>query len=277
MPELPEVETVKEALKRKLLGKKIQEVLVRYPKVIENVPIETFQAKLVNETFQNITRRGKWILFELDHVSLLSHLRMEGKYHFKELDCPYEKHEHVIFTLSDGVQMRYHDTRKFGKMLLFENAELPNAKPFMELGLEPWDPSLTPRYLQDCYKHRTLPIKTVLLDQKIIAGIGNIYANEILFRTHISPFQCCSELTEKQLEQLIIQTKLVLEEAIQMGGTTVHSYTSEEGVHGRFQQNLYVHGKKNQPCSICGTLIKKEMVGQRGTYYCPNCQKQGIH
>jgi formamidopyrimidine-DNA glycosylase len=169
--------------------------------------------------------------------------------------------------------MRFHDTRKFGKMYLLKKDELLVRKPLSELGLEPFDEHLNRAYLRQKYLHKSLPIKTVLLDQQIIVGIGNIYADEILFLAHINPYRKAKSLKLKELELIIDNTKKVLTKAIALGGTTIRSYVSLDNKKGAFQDELMVHGRVNQPCKICGTLIKKEFIGGRGSYYCPTCQK----
>jgi formamidopyrimidine-DNA glycosylase len=158
-------------------------------------------------------------------------------------------------------------------MHLIEKDKINIIGPFLEMGLEPWDKSLTIEYLKDKYSKKRLPIKTVLLDQSIIVGIGNIYADEILFLCKLNPQKRTCDLKEKDLENIIKYTKEVLEEAIKMGGTTIRTYSSSEGVHGRFQQNLKVHNKKGSNCPNCNTLIDKITVNGRGTFYCPKCQK----
>lgn len=274
MPELPEVETVKETLKRKILKKQIEYVVVRYPSIIESPTTEEFCTKLEGQTLNDIKRLGKWLIFELDEYYLLSHLRMEGKYFLKKREEEYNKHEHVIFQFTDKTDLRYQDTRKFGRMLLVEKDKLQEARPIKELGLEPWDHHLTVNYLKEKYRKKTLPIKTVILDQSIITGIGNIYADEILFLSHIHPLTKVNLLENESLEQIILNTKITLEKAIREGGTTIRSYTSDLGVTGRFQNELYVHCKEGERCSVCGDTIVKIRVGGRGTYYCPTCQKE---
>ncbi len=274
MPELPEVETVKETLKRKVLGKEIKDVKVIYSKIIENMDGDEFSQKLVGERINDITRRGKWLVFHLDHYCLLSHLRMEGKYFLKNISDEITKHQHVVFNFTDDTSLRYADTRKFGRMYLVPKSELESAKPFQELGLEPWDKRLNHQYLKEIYKSKRLPIKTVILDQGIITGIGNIYADEILFLSGINPFTPCNELAEKDLDNIIKNTRKTLEKAISEGGTTIRSYTSDEGVTGLFQNNLYVHCRANEKCLKCHSIIEKTRIGGRGTYYCPNCQKK---
>lgn len=273
MPELPEVETVKESLKLKLIGKKILSATVYHDNIIEypNVPI--FCTQIAGQQIQGMDRYGKWLIFILEDYYLLSHLRMEGKYFFRNPKEKRNKHEHVIFALDDGTELRYMDVRKFGKMHLIKKEQINEKGPFLGMGLEPWDNDLTIDYLKEKYRQKKLPIKSTLLDQSIIVGIGNIYANEILFLSHINPLKKTNTLAEKEINQIIINTRQVLEKAIAKGGTTIRSYTSVDGVHGLFQQELYVHNQENHPCKKCNTPILKIKVGGRGTYYCPNCQK----
>ena len=269
MPELPEVETVKETLKRQVLNKTIKDVIVNYDKMLENISSNDFIKKIKNQTIIDIKRKGKWLLFELNDYYLLSHLRMEGKYFIKNKDDEVTKHQHIIFIFDDGKQLRYNDTRKFGRMYLLDKKDAFDRKPLNELGYEPWDLNID--YLKDKLKNKKLPIKTVLLDQSIIAGIGNIYDDEILFLSKLNPYKKANELTDKDLENIIIYSKITLEKAIKLGGTTIKSYTSSEGVHGRFQNELLVHTKLN--CPECGSTLKKEKINGRTTYYCSNCQK----
>lgn len=271
MPELPEVETVKNGLKQKVLNKKITDCHVLYSGIIAYPEKEEFIKNIKNQTIHDIQRRGKFILFVLDEYYLISHLRMEGKYFIKSAEEPLNKHDHVIFTLDGKIELRYNDTRKFGKMHLVKKEELDNT-PLNKLGLEPWDEHLTPSYLKQKVNKKKA-IKTILLDQSVITGIGNIYADEILFLSKINPETYGCNLTTKKLQALIDNTKITLEKAIAAGGTTIHTYTAVDGIHGRFQQSLLVHGKKDAPCPVCQTKIIKTVVNGRGTYYCPKCQK----
>src|SRR5574344_2179430 len=238
MPELPEVETVKETLKKQVLNKTIKDVDVYYSKIIEYPGLDEFKKQIKGQKINDILRRGKWLMFKLDDYYLLSHLRMEGRYYIKH-DEDILPHEHVVFHLDDCT-LRYLDTRKFGRMYL-----------------EP---------IKDVYN-----IKTVLLDQTIITGIGNIYDDEILFMSHINPYRSVNTLTDTNLKDIITNTRIVLEHAIKLGGTTIRTYESSEGVHGRFQNELLVHGK--EVCPICGDKITKVYINGRGTYYCETCQK----
>lgn len=273
MPELPEVETVKNTLKPRLIRKKITDIKIYHDNIIEYPSVSEFSKKIINQTINDMSRYGKWLIFILDDYYLLSHLRMEGKYFFKEEKDELLKHEHVVITLDNKEELRYHDVRKFGKMLLIEKDKIKEIGPLIELGYEPWDNKLDINYLKEKYSKKKLPIKTVLLDQSIITGIGNIYADEILFLSRINPEKSSNTLNESELEKIIKNTKIVLEDAIKQGGSTIRSYTSVDGVHGLFQQKLNVHTKEKEPCPICKTTIVKIKVGGRGTYYCPNCQK----
>lgn len=273
MPELPEVETVVRGLREKVVGRIIKKVNIYYENIIEYPDVCSFQEKIKNQKINEINRYGKWIIFVLDNYYLLSHLRMEGKYFLRPKDATLEKHEHVSFVLDNDIELRYMDVRKFGKMQLIEKENINRIGPFLEMGLEPWDKKLNTLYLKEKFLRKKLPIKSCLLDQRIIVGIGNIYADEILFLSKINPLKEANSLSLEELERIIDNTKLVLEKAIEKGGTTIRSYTSLNGIHGLFQQELYVHSKEGQKCLICGSDILKIKVGGRGTYYCPKCQK----
>jgi len=273
MPELPEVETVKEQLKKRLIGRKIINIDIYYTDMIETPSVYEFEKRILNQTIIDIKRRGKWLMFELDNYYLLSHLRMEGKYFFKTKDDYIDKHEHVILTLDNKEQLRYRDTRKFGRMHLVEKDKAYDVVPLKDLGLEPWDELLTIEYLKERYKKKSIPIKTTLLDQSIIVGIGNIYANEILYLSKINPYKPTKELSDIDIQNIIDNTKLVLDKAIKLGGSTIKSYTSVDGMDGRFQNELLVHSKENSICPSCQNKIIKTFIGGRGTYYCPNCQR----
>ena len=272
MPEKPEVVTVANTLKRQILGKTITDCQVFWDNIIAYPSVCEFKEEVIGQKILDITTRGKWIVLELSRDLLLIHLRMEGKFFFRNVDDSKNKHEHVFFTLDSKISFRFHDVRKFGKMYLLDKKDAYSRKPLCELGLEYDDPRLDASYLYQAIHSKRLPIKTVLLDQSIITGIGNIYDDEILFLSRISPLRKADKITKKECDKIISNTKKVLTEAIKMGGTTIKSFTSSEGVHGLFQNELSVHGKVG-PCPVCGRDTVKIKVGGRGTYYCPHCQK----
>ncbi len=266
------METVRQTLKRRILNKKIKNVNVLYNKIIES-DLEEFKKELVGLEFSDILRKGKWLLFLVGDYYLCSHLRMEGKYFIKNETEPIEKHEHVIFTFVDGTDLRYHDTRKFGRMVFVKKDKLDTVEGIRKQGIEPIDDKLSKEYLYEHFKKKKLPMKTLLLDQTIISGLGNIYANEVLFGAKIYPLKLGTEITMEECQRIVDVSKKIIKEAIKCGGTTIRSYTSSLGVTGRFQQNLMVHKRENEKCKICGTIIKRIVVGGRSTYYCEKCQK----
>ena len=273
MPEKPEVITVVNSLKPRLIGKKITGCNVYWDNIIAFPATDKFREGVINQTINNITTRGKFIVMELDDYCLLIHLRMEGKFLFRGEHDDVGKHEHVEFELDDATSFRYHDVRKFGKMYLINKDIVNDVKPLCDLGLEYYDDNLTKEYLFDKIHKKNLPIKTILLDQSIITGIGNIYVDEVLFLSGIDPFRCGNSIKLSECQRIIDSTKTTLDKAVKAGGTTIKSFTSSEGVHGLFQHELLVHGKKNDKCPNCGRDIIVSKIGGRGTYYCKYRQK----
>lgn len=274
MPELPEVETVKEILKKQIIGKRIKSVFVYYEGILENVSKNVFCNSLINEEIVNIERYGKYLFFILNNYTIVSHLRMEGKYFIKGEKEPVSIHEHIIFSFHDNSTLRYHDTRKFGKMVLLKTTSLEEVMKYpalAKLGPEANSSTLDGKYIYEKLKNKKMPIKTALLDQSIISGLGNIYVDEVCNLCKIHPLTISSKITLNQCEQIVEASRKTLEKAIKEGGTTIRSYTSSLGVTGRFQQHLLVHTKDY--CYTCGTKVKKIVVGGRGTYFCPKCQE----
>ena len=271
MPEIAEVETVRRTLLTKILNKKIKKVDVLYKNIISSKSID--MNYLIGESFKDIDRVGKWLIFKTDKYGLLSHLRMEGKFFIKDSSEQKEKHEHVIITFNDNSDLRYHDTRKFGRMILCKKDDIYKLEEITKQGYEPNSKELTKEYLFNKINKLNLPIKTILLDQTIISGLGNIYANEVLFKAKINPFKKGKEISLSECQRIIDATNDIIPKAIEMGGTTIKSYTSSLGVTGRFQQNLKVHKKDGQQCPNCSNIIVKEKINGRSTYYCKLCQK----
>lgn len=266
------METVRQTLRKRILRKKIKNVNVLYERMIES-DINEFKNNLIGLEFSDILRKGKWLLFEIGDYYLCSHLRMEGKYFIKNHDEEINKHEHVIFTFEDNTELRYHDTRKFGRMNLVLKKDIDTVEGVRKQGIEPIDSNLTKEYLYENFSKRKLPMKTLLLDQTIISGLGNIYADEVLFASKINPLKLGAEISLDECQRIVETSKQIIEEAIKCGGTTIKSYTSSLGVTGRFQQNLMAHKRENEQCKRCNSTIKRIVVGGRSTYYCENCQK----
>lgn len=275
MPELPEVETVVRTLEHQLSHVTIVDCRVLWDNIIAYPSPQDFCEQIKGKTIQNYQRYGKYLLFGLGDLMWIAHMRMEGKFYVQRPEDPYDKHTHVFFTLDDGRQLRYHDTRKFGKMYLYEKqADIHQYPCFENIGYDAFDEHITKDYLYALLHKRKAVLKAVLLDQSVIAGIGNIYADEICFALGMHPETKISHLRKKDFEQLIYETRRILRGAIRAGGTTIRSYTSSLGVDGRFQLKLKVHAKKGEPCPLCGSEIKKIVVATRGTCYCPTCQKK---
>ncbi|PLT31190.1 DNA-formamidopyrimidine glycosylase [Peribacillus deserti] len=273
MPELPEVETVRRTLIELVTGKTIEDIQIHWPKIIKAPEEqEQFIDALRGQTIRDVGRRGKFLIFFLDDYSLVSHLRMEGKYGVFPGEEPYDKHTHVIFKFSDGSELRYRDVRKFGTMHLFRRGEELLHPPLLHLGPEPISDDFTIDYLSSRLAKTNRKIKPVLLDQNIVVGIGNIYVDEALFRAGIHPERIASGLRQEEIKRLHKEIVLTLSEAIEKGGSTIRSYVNSQGKIGSFQLELNVYGRKGENCKVCGTPLMKLTVGGRGTHICPSCQ-----
>lgn len=272
MPELAEVRTVKKALKNKLIGRKITDIIYRYDGIIKSDK-EEFKNILIGRKITDIDNYGKWLYIKLGSYTILSHLRMEGKYYIKPSEEEYEKHEHIIFKLDNDMDLRYKDTRKFGIMILVKTKDIEKVKEIEKLGIEPDDSKLTNTYIYDKIHDSNKPIKELLLDQSIINGLGNIYVDEVLFASRIMPTRLGCNVTLEECERIKCEGSRIIKKATECGGTTIRSYTSSLGVEGTYQNYLLVHTKENEKCMMCGNTIKKIKVGGRGTYICDKCQK----
>jgi len=271
MPELPEVETVRRVLKESLINRKIIDIDIRYSPIIDMDSLE-FKNKIINKTIIDINRLGKFLIINLNEGNIISHLRMEGKYFYLKNDEIDNKHIHVIYKLDNGYSLYYQDTRKFGRMIYKENNELYSTKPLNNIGI---DPILTKkidyRLIYDKIVSRNVAIKATLLDQSIIAGLGNIYVDEVLFDSRINPHRESNKITFDEVKSICDSTVKILSKAIECKGTTIRSYTSELGVEGSYQNHLMVHTKAI--CPICHSNLIKDKIGGRSTYYCINCER----
>ena len=271
MPEMAEVETVRNVLKKRILNKTIKDVNVIYSKMIDKSSLNL--NNLINQKFIDINRKGKYLIFETQDYYLVSHLRMEGKYFIKDKNEEIVKHEHIVITFDDDSTLRYHDVRKFGVMCLLHKKDLNKFKELVNLGYDVGDKNLSVDYLLSKFKNKRLPIKSVLLDQSIIAGLGNIYADEVLFKSNINPLKRGCDITNNEASNIIESSAYIINKAIESGGTTIRSYTSSLNVIGHYQDYLMVHKREGEPCKVCNNTIIRIKVGGRSTYYCPVCQK----
>jgi len=275
MPELPEVETIKNVLKPVFIGHKITKIDVFRPTQILGDAKE-FVDTLVGKEFKDITRLGKFLIFHLsDNVVLLSHLRMEGKYYELSENEKNTYFARVVFHLNNDHKVCYDDSRCFGILKVTTEENYMNEPEIAKLGKEPFYIEDTEYLVKHC-KRSSLPVKTVLTDQSLIAGIGNIYADEILFDCKVHPLTPCRMITKEKWMEMILSARRILKVAIESGGSTIKSYHPGKNIDGKFQVNLKAYGKYGENCPVCGTPFRFIKVGGRGTTFCPNCQlKQG--
>ncbi len=282
MPELPEVETVVRGLRSTILNKTIARVKTNAPPasivVSDSFKNRGIASILKGKKILEINRRGKNILISLsDEITLWAHLKMTGHFFYKEASEPIEKHDLVIIDFIDDknntrpYHLRFNDYRRFGRIRLYYNDELWEQKGLKTLGEEPLLMKADD-FISLCKKNRRM-IKPALLDQSFIAGIGNIYADEALYASGIHPQRITSTLSKKKLTELHGHIQRLLKKAISLMGTSVDTYSGVNGKPGGFQKYLLAYGREGEPCSKCGTEIKREKIGSRSAHYCPRCQK----
>ena len=273
MPELPEVETVRRGLEKLIVGGQITQVHLLYPKLI-NGDSQACITGVTNASFTAIDRRGKYLLLRLSNGhTIVSHLRMEGQYSVESIETRPYKHTEIIFELLDQRRVFYNDTRRFGRMTLTNtHFEINDVPSLAKLGPEPTEKDLALDYMVDIFSRSKKPVKSFLLDQNQIAGIGNIYADEVLWQSKIHPETPTKTLTVRELSLLRENIIAEMKRAIAHHGTTVHSFSNVFGEVGQFQNELQAYGRVGQPCLRCGTTMVKIKVGQRGTTFCPACQ-----
>jgi formamidopyrimidine-DNA glycosylase len=275
MPELPEVETVVNGLRPVVVERKIIDIEVREKNLIgfPKADVKKFKDELLNSKITGMDRRGKYIIINLDiKKDMIIHLRMTGKLLVKEVKSFRDKHTHVIFVLDDGQEIRFNNVRKFGRIYLIDPEQPEQAGGYAELGPEPLDENLSVEDFKKLFNNRRGIIKSLLMNQKFVAGIGNIYADEILFLSGIKPNRTADTLTGKEKEKIYENMRDILAKGIKYGGTTFSDYVNAFGEKGSFQVELRVYQREDEKCYECATNIKKTKIGGRSTYYCPKCQ-----
>lgn len=277
MPELPEVEVNRQGLEKLVQGKVIEDLKVYWPRILVGYEADTkaFDG-ILQRTILAVKRRAKYLLFELEDAYIVSHLRMEGKffvYNADELPVIKDKHTRVIFTFTDKSELHYHDVRKFGRMEYVPKDQLPAFFEGKKIGPEPTaDDFLLDDFISNLNQSKQV-IKQALLSQKIVAGLGNIYVDEVLFQSEIHPEQRAGQLSFEEVQGLYQAIIYTIAEAVRLGGSTIRSYKNTVGQAGRYQEKLLVYGKAGEPCPRCSHPIEKIRVAQRGTHYCPHCQQ----
>jgi formamidopyrimidine-DNA glycosylase len=268
MPELPEVETTLRGIEPYVRGQIISHFIVRNNQLRWPVARET--AALSGRRIVDLSRRGKYILMQLDSGTLIWHLGMSGSMKIRPLASEVEKHEHIEVALASGQTLRYRDPRRFGALLYTETDPLHHPL-LLKLGPEPLSAEFDADYLYSACRKRSASIKSVIMDSHRVVGVGNIYASEALFSAGINPLRAAGGISKKRLNRLVCAIKETLQAAILQGGTTLQDFTQVDGSPGYFRQQLNVYGVKG-PCPVCSSPVKQTTQGQRSTYYCSKCQ-----
>ncbi len=274
MPELPEVEVLRRSLEPHLVGETIRRVEVRSPALREPLDGATLEERLTGRRVERLGRRAKYLLVEVTGGSTLAvHLGMSGRLTLAPPEAPLEPHEHLAFHLADGRRLRLRDPRRFGNVFVLPTADLPGDRHFVHLGIEPLSGELTGERLHALAAGRRGPVKSFLMDARLVVGVGNIYASEALYRAGVHPARSVARISQGRWERLAGTVVSVLSDAITEGGTTLNDFRNGDGESGYFQVSLAVYGREGEPCPACGTPIRRIVQSNRGTFYCPRCQR----
>lgn len=270
MPELPEVETTCRGISPLLQQQTIKTIHIYQSKLRQPVP-ENMAQLCQNQKIQEVSRRGKYIILKFSQGGILIHLGMTGHLRVLPSLLDRKKHDHIDVILNNGHVLRYHDPRRFGSWQWLEGPQQLHPS-LSKLGVEPLSAKFDGRYLMQVCQQKKLPIKSAIMDNHIVVGVGNIYATESLFLSGIHPLTPAGSLSFDQYKKLSYEIKKVLKKAIEAGGTTLKDFMNPEGKPGYFSQSLYVYGRKNSPCLNCGDIIQSITISGRSTAYCPTCQ-----
>lgn len=277
MPELPEVETILQGVARRVLKSRIQSVdVIRAG--LRRVIDPHFSARLASACVTELTRRGKYMIMRTDRGdSIIVHLGMSGRFLLTDTDATRARHTHVIFHFPDGLQLRFVDPRRFGAIDLIRTEDEGNWPSLALLGPEPMSEAFSPDYLSAAISRKSAAIKAILLDQRVVAGLGNIYVCEILFRARVNPFTQGRDLTAKEISLIVGETRQVLAAAIAAGGSTLRDYVGADGEKGGYKDLHLVYDRAGQDCPQCAHLSRKGVIrravqGGRSSFYCPLCQ-----
>ncbi len=271
MPELPEVETVARGLQAPLVGRAIRGVTVRWPRTVAYPSVAEFKRQVAGRHVASVGRRGKYVVIELDRGWLLIHLKMSGRLRVVPAGEPLDKHTHTVFNLDDGGQLRFYDVRKFGRVYLVDDPQQVTAA----LGPEPLDEALTLDEFRRLLARRSGRLKSLLLNQEFLAGLGNIYADESLFAARLHPLRKADSLAAPEQARLYEAIRGVLQRAVRARGTTLddQGYRDAQGQAGGYQHEIAIYGRAGEPCPACRGPIERIVVGGRSTHFCPRCQK----
>ena len=271
MPELPEVETTSRGIGPRIKGKTVDAVILRHRGLRWPVPAALTRS-LPGKKILGVTRRAKYLLIRFAHGTLIVHLGMSGSLRLAACKQPAEKYDHVEIALTNGRCLRLRDPRRFGAVL-WTTGDPDQHKLLKDLGPEPLGKDFTGDYLYARSRKRTGAIRDFLMNSHIVAGIGNIYANEALFHAGINPRRGAGRLAREDSARLVRAVRATLRRAIKAGGTTLRDFRNGEGRPGYFQQTLHVYGRAGEPCTACGTPVRGVRIGQRSAFFCPQCQR----
>jgi formamidopyrimidine-DNA glycosylase len=274
MPELPEVESTRRALAQACLGACVKEVVVRETLLRWPLP-ESFSQRISCTVLEEVTRRGKYLVFRFSDVHLLVHLGMSGSFTIVDETTVVKKHDHIDIVFHSGIVARYHDPRRFGSFHLIPLGSPVEEHPLLRLlGPEPLSSDFHAEYLHEqAQRTKSVAIKPFLMNSRVVVGVGNIYASEALFRAGVHPARLACEVGKASCLQLVVAVKEVLGRAIEHGGTTLRDYRHGAGQKGEYRECLQVYEREGQGCTTCGELIEKIVLGQRSSYFCPGCQQ----
>ena len=269
MPELPEVEITRQGL-LPLINQTVEDVVIRNPSMRWPIP-DHLPSTLSNQKLFSLTRRAKYILAEFNNGTLLIHLGMSGRISLLDRKYPPEKHDHFDIQFQNQQVLRLTDPRRFGSVLW--GGDSPQDHPLLrKLGPEPLESTFSAKYLYQQIRTRKAPIKNVIMDGHLVVGVGNIYASESLFRARINPQLPANSIGLAKCEKLVAEIKATLADALKAGGSSLQDFKAVNGQSGYFQQSYFVYGRTDEPCKVCGALVKCIRLGQRSTFYCQNCQ-----
>lgn len=281
MPELPEVEVIRRELLTQLPGRTIAHIACSRHRLRTAIPRRLLQEHILGRSIWTIARRAKYLLLRMsDGASLVIHLGMSGKLTLVDRRTPRHKHDHLVLSLDDGRDLRLNDSRRFGLVVVWPAAEAETAEQAFsaDKGIEPFDAGFDADYLLEIASKRKIPVKSLLMQAKHIAGIGNIYANEILFASGIHPLTPACRLTRGNWQKIVAAARRILQQAIDTGGSTIADFIGTSGHPGYFQLQFKVYGRKDAPCTYCRHPIMKTILAGRATYHCPLCQPaNGCH
>ena len=274
MPELPEVETTMRGIEPHICGEILKKMVIRNRNLRWPIP-KNLEKILAGEVIRTLSRRGKYIIFQLDKGSVLLHLGMSGRLRVLENAPPPAKHDHVDMYFANGKTLRFTDPRRFGAVL-FTDKNIAEHPLLAHLGPEPLTEKFDANYLFSRAKSRKLPVKSFIMDSKIVVGVGNIYAAEALFAAGIHPEKPAGKINLQEYQQLVAAIKKILQQAIKKGGTTLKDFSQSDGKPGYFSIELQVYGKQHQPCPRCKTTLELIKIGQRSTVFCAVCQPVSV-